>query len=156
MEKHNLQNANKHTLELVEASIPHLNGKARKSMELVLKASELLDTLHELPKASDLSACELEDDSVNLESLLLGIQNICTNSEKELIHMLLNFTKAQSIYRSYQSTIRKKGENPDAPDASPPNFSSMLDFLTASMTPEQKSQFENMSMLLQMMQMQQL
>lgn len=158
MEKSTSKERMQHTMELMEAALPFLDGKPKLSIELALKTSELLDTLQDFPPPSQLSACDLDEKPIDLEALLLGLQTVCSNSEKELIHMLLNFVKAHSIYQSYQAFRTKKGQHPTGPE-NPfgdigSNMGSMIEFLTSSMNPEQQSQFESMSMLLQMMQMQ--
>lgn len=158
MEKFIPKETMKHTKELMEAALPYLDGKAKQSMELALKTSELLDTLQGFPQPSQLSACDLDEKPIDLENLLLGIQTVCTNQEKELIHMLLNFIKAQNIYQSYQALRNKRELNPsnleNSFESPMENLGPIMEIFTSSMNPEQKNQLENMSMLLQMMQMQ--
>lgn len=138
--------ANKHMIDILRAALPHLNGSTKKPIELAVQASEFFDNLSSLQNTNELSACSFENEPIDVESLLVHIQDVCNESEKEMIHMILNFLNARKIYQAYDAfrSISNQGTN-DATFSNPPN---MMDFLTSQLSSEQKSTFDNLSMMM--------
>lgn len=142
-----------HSLDILKAAMPHLNQPAKHSIELALKTGELLETISDLSSPDQLSACDLAQEPIDMEAMLLQIQEVCTDAEKEAIHVILNFVKARKLYQTYQSV---KGSNkPLGPFSNGSPFSnglsSMMEFFTSQMPSEQKGMFDTMNMLFQTM-----
>ena len=143
-----------HAADIMRAALPHLNTQSKRPIELVLKTSELLDAIAN-PDSGELSACALDKEPIDLEAMLLHVQEVCNEQEKEQVNLILNFVKARKLYQTYQSfRINNpgfQGDNPGSGPFSSGGFPSMMDFFTSQMSPEQKSSFDNISMILNAM-----
>lgn len=92
----------KHAVDLMNAAIPYVNSKSRNQMETLIKASELMDTL-QASSSSELAACDLKNDTIDLEGLFLNLQGVCNGSELELVNTMLNIVKTRKLYQTYTS-----------------------------------------------------
>lgn len=92
----------KHISNLMQAALPNVNTKSRNSMEIIIKASELLDSISNSSN-HQISACDIADETVDMEALLRGLQPACNSAETETVNMLINFVKTQKLYRTYQN-----------------------------------------------------
>lgn len=151
---------NEHTLSIMQAALPHVNYQAQSSMNVILKANELMSTLSELSSPSDLSAMELDEEQQNPEVLLQSLKPVCNPAENEFIDMILNFMGARRIFSAYQDYTQNVvhsqdvGNNQRNSQRSPFGMNrngNLMDFLLSQMPPEQRSTFETLSMLLNSM-----
>ncbi|MCI8409418.1 MAG: hypothetical protein HFJ09_09150 [Lachnospiraceae bacterium] len=92
----------KHIADLMHAAIPYVNVNQRARMEMLIKASEFVDSF-QFTQSPELSACDISDETVDYEALLQSLQEVCTSKELELVNTMLNFLKTQKIYQTYQS-----------------------------------------------------
>lgn len=92
----------KHAVDLMSAALPYANTRARANMEVLIKAGELMDSFH-MTHSSELSACDLSTETIDIEALLLSLQKVCNTKELELVNTILNFMKTRKIYQTYQS-----------------------------------------------------
>lgn len=92
----------KHIADLMHAAIPYVNVNQKARMEMLIKASEFVDSF-QFTQSPELSACDISDESVDYEALLQSLQSVCTSNELELVNTILNFLKTQKIYQTYQS-----------------------------------------------------
>lgn len=92
----------KHIADLMQAAIPYVNVNQKARMEMLIKASEFVDSF-QFTQSPELSACDISDETVDYEALLLSLQSVCTSKELELVNTILNFLKTQKIYQTYQS-----------------------------------------------------
>lgn len=150
-----IDNQTRHTLTLFQAALPHVNTRTRTSLELAIKAGELLDTFQAVQDKKTLSACDLDQKPLDMEALLTDLSNVSTPKERETLNLLLNFIKAQTLFRSYQQFQKSSAHsaNDAPPQNSFENFAgtnpqSPVGFLLSQLTPEQKS---TMSHMLQLM-----
>lgn len=141
-------NTTKHSIEILRAALPHLNNAAKKPIELVVQANELFENISTFQNTDELSACSTDNSPVDVESLLTNIQDVCNDSEKELIHMILSFLQTRKIYQAYDSFRSANQANSKLSGSGQPN---MMEFLMSQLPPEQKSTFETMSMMLNAM-----
>lgn len=92
----------KHIADLMQAAIPYVNVNQKARMEMLIKASEFVDSF-QFTQSPELSACDISDETVDYEALLQSLQSVCTSKELELVNTILNFLKTQKIYQTYQS-----------------------------------------------------
>lgn len=134
-----------HAMDIMRAAMPHLNTPAKNSVELLIKTGELLETASSLGKEGSLSACSTGNEPIDMEALLLHVQEVCNSTEKETVTMLLNFIKARKLYNTYQSY---RGQFSGSLGENEPGTPSMMEFMMSQLPPEQKSTFDNLSMIL--------
>ncbi|MSS62393.1 hypothetical protein [Velocimicrobium porci] len=144
---------NHHTIEMMKTALPYMNPQAQKSIEVLVKTEELLDTVHVLEQPSELSACNVNKEPFDMEAMLLQMKQVGTKKEQETIDSLLNFMKMQKLLQAYSLFINKKqttDSNSETKDASG-SQDTLMEFLMSQLSPEQKSNFENINLVLNAM-----
>lgn len=157
------ENRNRY-LEMLRAAAPYAPRHARNSLDVVIQiqdiASKISGNQRPLAAASmengenaDLEACDMEGDAGDTEAMLMQISNFCTPREQDTIHMILNFVRAGKLFRNYQNFMQDRGESDadlEASEATGPfggNRNNIIEFLLTQLTPEQKSTFDMMKMM---------
>lgn len=149
-----MNDSTEYLLNIIRAAIPYVNSRTRNNMEVAIKTGELAETFQSVQHSPELEACDLGEDTMDMEGLLLSVQNVCVGRDRDMVNTVLNFYKTRNLYHSYQE-FRKETLNPELQAASVsgsgnsnnPN-NTMLNFLMSQLTPEQKSTFDAMNMLL--------
>lgn len=150
------ENPTVHTMNILKAASPYVAAKSRHSVDILLKATELMDSFQN-NDLGDLSACDINNGNGDLEGMLNNVRNFCSVKERDLVDMILNFMKAQKFYHTYQSISatgqggKGSGKNPYAKAFGLDENSNMMDMLSNMLTPEQQSTFENLNMILSTM-----
>lgn len=142
----------KHTLNLLNAALPYVNPHSKHSMELMVKATELLDSIHHQP--TELTTLSLQEKKGDMEGMLNSIKEHCSHQERDFIDMIMNITRAKKFYQIYKNvginTQDNKGDrtNPYAELFGLEDNISVMDVLSSMLTPEQQSTFETLNMVL--------
>lgn len=134
-----------HTIEIMRNALPYINTPAKKPMHMIIKVGELLDAISG-NDSSELSACDIGNDSIDMEGMLSNIKGLCSISEQETIDMILNFIKVQRLYSTYQAFTKSNFSS--GKESSNSDSGGMMDFLMSQLTPEQRTSFETMTMML--------
>lgn len=92
----------KHAVDLMSAALPYVNSRAKANMEVLIKAGEFMETFQST-SSPELSACDISNEPVDLEALLMNLQGVCTPKEQELVNTILNFLKTRKLYHTYQT-----------------------------------------------------
>lgn len=159
----NIRNNNKdddidqtrHTLDILKAAIPYIDRRTQRSMNLAIQASELASNLRETRTSPELSACDLEPFSFNLEGMLVSIKEVASKRERELIDFVLNIMGTKKLYDTY-SLLTKGNDAMKNHYTGFPNLNAgfnNMDLLKSFLSPEQASTFETMSALMSAMSM---
>lgn len=152
-----------HTVVILSTAIPYLNGRSRKSMNMMLKAAEFANSFKDFGRNDELSACDLQPTAIDTENMLLDMKKVCSDKEREFLDVIINFINAQKIYNTYKTIANTSSTSSDG------NFSnyakmlgmsnmyenmgssSAIDLLKNLLPQEQKESFDNISMLLNAM-----
>lgn len=151
----NMNRSTDYILNIIRAALPYVNSKTRNGMEVAIKTGELAETFQAAGTAPELEACDLENDTVDMEGLLLSVQSVCVGPERDMVNTVLNFLKTRNLYESYQ-VYRRNNLQPELQAASmngndhqnSSNNNMMLNFLMSQLSPDQKSTFDAMSMIM--------
>ncbi|SHO51230.1 hypothetical protein [Anaerocolumna xylanovorans] len=157
------ENPLKHMVDIMKAALPHLDGRTQESASLIIKTSELMDTLQTVKNDDRVSASGLNMQSIDIEALLNSIRNVCYAKEKQIIDNILNFLRMKNMFETYsslsnmmafqQSTGENQENSKENSGTGGTGFSpDMMEILSSMLTPEQKSTFDNFSMMFNMMQ----
>ena len=92
----------KHAVDLMIAALPYVNTRAKANMEVLIKAGEFMESFQS-SSSPELSACDISDEPVDLEALLMNLQGVCNSKELELVNTILNFLKTRKLYQTYQT-----------------------------------------------------
>lgn len=142
-----------HVLDIIRAALPYVPSRTRNSMEVAIKTGELAESFSSVGQVAELEACDLENESVDMEGLLLSMQSVAIGPERDMLSTIFNFYKTRSMYQAYQA-FRQNNPTPELSAASignnAPNGmnSQLFQFLMSQLSPEQKSTFENISALM--------
>lgn len=150
---------NHHNIEMMKTVLPYMNPQAQKSFEVLVKTEDLLNTVHVLEQPSELSACDVNKSPIDMEAMLLQMKQIGTKKEQETIDTLLNFMKMQKLLQSYNlfmktqqnaSSSQKQTETHETKENSN-SQDTLMQFLISQLSPEQKTNFENINSVLNTM-----
>lgn len=92
-----------------------------------------------------------------MEDILLQLKNAGTKKEQETIDNMINILKMQKLLQGYRSFMQTKqaAQNTQSPNASGQtsggSSDTLMEFLMSQLSPEQKSNFENINMVLNAM-----
>ncbi|MFV0342842.1 MAG: hypothetical protein ACK5JH_08095 [Anaerocolumna sp.] len=154
-----------HALDIMKAAFPHLDSSTQQSVDLLLKTGELMDSITASRNPNKISSLSLSTAKIDIEALLTSIRNVCYEKERELIDMVLNFFRAKNLFDTYTmltqtmstgSSDSTSNNNFNIPNdfmggLNSPNNPNMQELLESMLTPEQKSTFDNLSMMFSMM-----
>jgi hypothetical protein len=158
--KSSSSNSINHTLDIIKAAFPYLDSQSQQSMELFIKTGELFETFQAFSQKDAVSTLSVRKESIDLESLLNGIRDVCNQQEKDFIDMILNFFRAKNLYSTYASLAStmasQTGDSDSASDLGSmfgmDGNPDMMEMLSSFLTPEQKSTFDNINMMFSVMQ----
>lgn len=157
----------KHMVDIMKAALPHLDSSTQESASLLIKTSELMDSLRSVRSQEHVSTFSLNRQNIDIEALLNSVRTVCYARERQLIDNVLNFLRMKNMFDTYSTlssmmssssddTGTKEEQSQGAENTgggSGLGFNSnMMDILSTMLSPEQKSTFDNMSMMLNMMQ----
>lgn len=147
-----------HTMEIMKAAFPFLDSDTQKSMDFLLKASDMISSLQNIQNTEHISAYSLRKKNIDLEGLLNNIRNVCYEKEREIIDMILNMIQAKNMFQMYHEfskTMSSSSNDTEYDSNSDNNFTTMFgngnmaDILGTMLSPEQKDTFDNIQMLFQ-------
>lgn len=139
---------NSHYIELMKAALPYMNPQAQKSVEILVKTEELIDAVQTFDDVSELSAANVRRETVEPEIVLNQIKALCTKEEQTMIDNLLNIITMQKLIQGYRSFTTLQQNSSDSSHSSNDR---LMEFLLAQLTPEQKSNFDSINMVLNTM-----
>jgi hypothetical protein len=160
-----------HVMDILKAAFPYLDSDSQQSVDIFVKTGELITTVKEFSHNNSVASLSVRKQSIDLEALLTNVREVCYPREREFIDVILNIFKAKNLYQTYmtltqvmasqsQETEGFEGSEYNSGTDFSGNFGSMagmkidpdmMEMLTSMLTPEQKSTFENLSMILNTM-----
>lgn len=140
---------NQHSLELLKAVLPYMNSRIQKSVEVVSKADEFINMMQTPEPSSDLSTMSISSSPPDVEEVLQQLKSVSNKQEQDMIDNMSNVIKMQKMMQTYRSFMTA---NPAAAlGAGTSSQDTMMQFLLSQLSPEQRSNFENMSAILNAM-----
>lgn len=152
-------------MAMLRAALPYIMPGRRHAVEVLLQADSLMRTARGEQAIDDfgLEASELPENTTTFhnspfqsehsstENMLLCIQEYCTPKEADLIHTILNVFQASRLFQKYQEFQKnfeqKATSDLEAKHVSTPN-NHLMEFLISSLSPEQKTAFEQFQKIL--------
>lgn len=96
-----------HFLTMMRMVQPHVSGRPKRSVELMLQSAELLHSVQQY-REPELSACDTGQDFVDFEAMLTDLQTVCNPAESEFINLILNFFRSRKIYSAYRTAASQQ------------------------------------------------
>lgn len=95
-----------HFLTMMRTVQPHVSGRPRRSVELMLQSADLLQAVQQY-KEPELSACDAGQDFIDFEGMLTDLQTVCNPAEAEIVNLILNFFRSRKIYAAYRAASQQ-------------------------------------------------
>lgn len=133
-----------HNMKLIKTALPYIRVSEQRFLSIYLKFSEFINTIQFFSQNNaSLTACEQDIDSQgNLLEMVTALKNVCDDTERETLDMMLNFLQAMQIYKTYSEFYKTSGEfQQENQDSDTTQFQNM-DILKAFLSPEQQTMFE--------------
>ncbi|MDF2872027.1 MAG: hypothetical protein K0R05_3602 [Anaerocolumna sp.] len=161
------ENNLKHMLDIMKAAFPHLDNETQESASLIIQTTELIDTLQTVRNKDRVSAFSFRGQNIDIVALLTSIRNVCYARERQIIDSILNMMNMKNMFETYSalsSMMASQTENADSSAENNTNSTetnggfgsglnpNMMELLGTMLSPEQKSTFDNISMMFNMMQ----
>ncbi|MBQ1688409.1 MAG: hypothetical protein II073_03900 [Lachnospiraceae bacterium] len=89
-----------HITQLLEAALPYVNQQSRSHFEVLLKASDLMQSVSH---TNTYTACDIHNEPLDLEGLCLSLQSVGNPREQDFINTILNFLQTRKLYQTYQN-----------------------------------------------------
>ncbi|MBE5937857.1 MAG: hypothetical protein E7265_07485 [Lachnospiraceae bacterium] len=121
-------------IDMLRAAMPYTEPRYRKPMQVLIQTEELVSYINEDGEA-DMEACDTGSVG-DVEGMMESIKDFCNPKELETVNLVLNFVRAQRMYRTYRSFKQS--------DQSGSN-NGMMEFLASQLTPEQQKTFGKMA-----------
>ncbi len=133
-----------HNMKLIKAALPYIPVSEQRFLFIYLKFSEFMNAIQFFShKESSLTACEQEDSSKeNLLEMVTALKNVCNDTEREALDMILNFLQAMQLYKTYSEFYKTSSEFPQENDGSGTSQFQNMDILMSFLSPEQQTMFE--------------
>lgn len=142
-----------HMVNIFKAALPHVGAPAQSGMNVLLKANDLMSSVQEISNPGELLAMGLNEEPKDPELLLTSIRGACLPREVETVDMILNFIKARKIFNAYQSYNQNilQAAEMDKSKRNNEGRNGLMDFLMSQLSPEQRSTFEMLNMVMNSM-----
>lgn len=139
-----------HHLQMMKAAIPYMPAYGQQILSIYAKSLELSNTLKLLNREGSRSVgiCSISENKRNTTELLNTIKKYCTDSERELLDLFMNFFSAFRMYHTYRELF--PGETPPEDKNNPSGCPTVnpMDTLKNMLSPEQKNMLDTYSSLL--------
>ncbi len=160
------ENNLKHMLDIMKAAFPHLDNETQESASLIIQTTELMDTLQSVRNKDRVSAFSFQRQNIDIVALLNSIRKVCYARERQIIDSILNFMNMKNMFETYSALSSMMGQSEPTDNSTENNTNStesnngfgsglnpnMMELLSTMLSPEQKSTFDNLSMMFNMMQ----
>lgn len=91
-----------HTTELLRTALPYVDIKSRLTLDLLIKLYELIICMRNFTN-KDMTACNFENESADMEALLKSIRPKCDKNEQTYVDKMLNIFQAKRIFEMYNT-----------------------------------------------------
>lgn len=121
-------------VNMLKAAMPYTAPRLRKPMQILIQAEELALYMQK-DEEEEIRACNMETVG-DVEGMMESVRQYCNEPEQETVNMVLNFIRAQNLYRRYRNYMQAYKNSSEA---------GMMDFLMSQLSPEQQDMFNQVS-----------
>ncbi len=93
-------------INILTKALPHLPGKAKMYMDVLLKVNQLKSSLDNIEDLGIIQAQSHEDNSmksIDIDALFKDIRPLCSGNDAHIIDMYSSLKKSRDIVNAYQS-----------------------------------------------------
>lgn len=136
-----------HHLQMLKAAIPFMPANGQQVLSLYAKSLELSNTLRLIRRdeSQNVGICSVSENKKNTTEMLNAVKKYCTDSEREMLDLFMNFFSAFRMYHTYREAF--PAENTDNGNISKESGINPMEALKNMLSPEQKNMFDTYSTL---------
>lgn len=136
-------------MQMLKAAIPYISANSQQILSIYVKSMELSNTMKLLHRTEHQSVgiCSVSESKRNPAEMLNAVKKYCTDSEKEMLELFMNFSSAFRMYQSYRELFPNEADKKESPASSPEASANPMDFLKGMLSPEQQSMVDAYSAL---------
>ena len=119
-------------------------------LSLYAKSLELSNTIRLLqrPGSQSVGVCSISENKKNTAEMLNAIKKYCTDSERELLDLFMNFFSAFRMYHTYREMFPGENQPEGEAASSAGSAPNPVEALKSMLSPEQKNMLDTYSSLL--------
>lgn len=138
-----------HHLQMLKAAIPFMPASGQQVLSLYAKSLELSNTLKLLRRdeSQNVGICSVSENKKNTTEMLNAIKKYCTDSEREMLDLFMNFFSAFRMYHSYRELFPAENSGTDTDHTSKESGINPVEALKNMLSPEQKNMLDTYSTL---------
>ena len=91
-------------VNMLKAAMPYTAPRLRKPMQILIQAEELALYMQK-DEEEEIRACNMETVG-DVEGMMESVRQYCNEPEQETVNMVLNFIRAQNLYRRYRNYMQ--------------------------------------------------
>lgn len=136
-------------MQMLKAAIPYISANGQQILSIYVKSLELSKTMKLLHKkeTQNIGICSVSDSKRNPTEMLNAIKKYCSDSEREMLELFMNFSSAFRMYNSYRELFPNEASEKENGTFSQESTKNPMDFLKSMLTPEQQSMLDTCSAL---------
>lgn len=137
-------------MQMLKAAIPYISATQQQVLSIYVKVLELNNTIQLVHKeeSKTIGICSVSEQRKNTTEMLNAIKCYCTDTEKEMIDLFMNFFSAFRMYNTYQELMPRENTKESKAKNGGNEGINPMDALKGMLTPEQKSMLDTYSTLL--------
>ena len=97
-------------MQMLKAALPYISATQQQVLSIYVKVLELNNTIQLVHKEESrkVGICSVSEQKRNTTEMLNTIKRYCTDAEKEMIDLFMNFFSAFRMYNTYQELMPKE------------------------------------------------
>ncbi len=136
-------------LQMIKAAIPYISASGQQILSLYVKSLELSKTMKLLQREESQSVgiCSISENKRNPTEMLNAIKKYCTDSERDMLELFMNFFSAFRMYHSYQELFPCEASGKESGGFGQDASMNPVDLLKNMLSPEQQGMLDTYSSL---------
>ncbi len=134
-------------LNMMKVAMPYMNYNMQKTMALLIKSTEIMNTMNYFNDVGDLQACDLNPKKMDTEQFLVEIKEVVSPKQRETLDVLMNIFKANDFYSTYKNKMGNSNSGNNNNKNNLNNNINMMSLMEQFLTSEQKATFDAVNMM---------
>ncbi len=137
-------------MQMLKAALPYISATQQQVLSIYVKVLELNNTIQLVHREESrkVGICSVSEQKRNTTEMLNTIKRYCTDAEKEMIDLFMNFFSAFRMYNTYQELMPKENTKEPRVQKEQKEGINPMEALKSMLSPEQKSMLDTYSTLL--------
>lgn len=136
-------------MQMIKAAIPYISVSGQQLLSIYIKTLELSKTVKLIQRkdSQGVGICSVSDNKKNPAEMLNAVKKYCSEGEREMLDLFMNFFSAFRMYNSYREIFPNGSPDKSSDTVPQDSAANPLDTLKSMLTPEQQSMLDTYSAL---------